>query len=374
MRAAARQLHGMWAAVRRVVGASTRTTSTRAARRVTERMLERVARRSRASACSSSRAARAASGWPPRALVAPGGEVVLSDVAAEMTAIAARAGRRARARQRAARASSTSSSIDEPDASYDVVLCREGLMFVPDPARGAREIRRVLRPGGRVAIAVWGPRERNPWLGARVRRGQRADRHAGAAARRARPVLARRRRRARRVLLPTPGSRDVAVGELPTPLRAGSFEEWWARTSALAGPLASILASLPEPAHGRAPDRRLREAVASTRRRRGSRSPGLTLIASAAPVSAAVVLGARNLGAAITRDLLAHGVRVACVARTPADLDLSSRPTARWRSSADAADPEPSGAPGYSSAVRNGVRSSGSASSISLVKIRSDRL
>src|SRR4249919_1726966 len=55
--------------------------------------------------------------------------------------------------------------IDEPDASYDVVLCREGLMFASDPDRAAREIRRVLRPGGRAAIAVWGPRERNPWLG-----------------------------------------------------------------------------------------------------------------------------------------------------------------------------------------------------------------
>jgi SAM-dependent methyltransferase len=55
--------------------------------------------------------------------------------------------------------------IDEPNASYDVVLCREGLMFVPEPARAALEIKRVLRPGGRFALAVWGPREHNPWLG-----------------------------------------------------------------------------------------------------------------------------------------------------------------------------------------------------------------
>ena len=38
-------------------------------------------------------------------------------------------------------------------------------MFATDHARAAREIARVLRPGGRAAIAVWGPRERNPWLG-----------------------------------------------------------------------------------------------------------------------------------------------------------------------------------------------------------------
>ena len=56
--------------------------------------------------------------------------------------------------------------IAEPDGSFDVVLCREGLMFASDPAAALTEIRRVLRrPGGRLALAVWGPRERNPWLG-----------------------------------------------------------------------------------------------------------------------------------------------------------------------------------------------------------------
>ena len=42
-----------------------------------------------------------------------------------------------------------------PDASFDVVYCQFGLMFVPEPLRALREMRRVLRPGGRVGIAVW---------------------------------------------------------------------------------------------------------------------------------------------------------------------------------------------------------------------------
>ncbi len=39
------------------------------------------------------------------------------------------------------------SSIDRPDGSFDVVACRMGLMFTPDPAVAFGEIRRVLVPG-----------------------------------------------------------------------------------------------------------------------------------------------------------------------------------------------------------------------------------
>ena len=69
--------------------------------------------------------------------------------------------RRPRGRRR--RASRTSASriivfeeIDEPDGAFDVVLCREGLMFAIDPARACAEAARVLRPGGRIAAAAWG--------------------------------------------------------------------------------------------------------------------------------------------------------------------------------------------------------------------------
>jgi SAM-dependent methyltransferase len=50
-----------------------------------------------------------------------------------------------------------------PDAEFDVVLCSLGLMYVPDPARAVREMRRVLRPGGRLVLSVWGQRSRCGW-------------------------------------------------------------------------------------------------------------------------------------------------------------------------------------------------------------------
>ena len=42
-----------------------------------------------------------------------------------------------------------------PDASFDVVLCQQGLQFFPDRALAVREMRRVLDEGGRLALSVW---------------------------------------------------------------------------------------------------------------------------------------------------------------------------------------------------------------------------
>ena len=50
------------------------------------------------------------------------------------------------------------------DASVDGILCRWGLMLVPEMDAAAAEIRRVLRPGGRAALAVWGSPDDNDWM------------------------------------------------------------------------------------------------------------------------------------------------------------------------------------------------------------------
>lgn len=95
-------------------------------------------------------------------LIAPGGTLICSDGAEAMLAVA---------RERAQQLGITNVEfrqlelewIDLEAASVDAALVRWGIMLVVDPEAAAREIRRVLRPGGRVALAVWDAAARNPW-------------------------------------------------------------------------------------------------------------------------------------------------------------------------------------------------------------------
>ena len=48
--------------------------------------------------------------------------------------------------------------------TFDVVICRLGVMLFPDPAAAIREMLRAAKPGGTIALAVWGPRDSNPFF------------------------------------------------------------------------------------------------------------------------------------------------------------------------------------------------------------------
>jgi hypothetical protein len=71
----------------------------------------------------------------------------------------------------------------------------------------------------------------------------------------------------------------VTVGEHPVPLHARSFDEWWSRTSALAGPLSNILAAMPSEVVDGIRNR-LIEATREYETADGLEFPGLTLLAS----------------------------------------------------------------------------------------------
>ena len=95
-------------------------------------------------------------------LVRPGGTLISTDVAEPMLEIA-----RTRAKQQGITNVTFKQFdlqwVDLETASVDAVLCRWGVMFASDPAAALKEFRRVLRPGGRAALAVWADPALNPW-------------------------------------------------------------------------------------------------------------------------------------------------------------------------------------------------------------------
>jgi SAM-dependent methyltransferase len=93
--------------------------------------------------------------------VHPGGSVLASDVAPGMVELI-RAG--AAGHPEIEVAQIDANDIPLAGGSFDAIAFRMGLMLLPEPARALAECRRVLAPGGRIAIAVWAGPQFNPWL------------------------------------------------------------------------------------------------------------------------------------------------------------------------------------------------------------------
>jgi ubiquinone/menaquinone biosynthesis C-methylase UbiE len=102
------------------------------------------------------------SGFLAAELVKPGGKLISSDASRAMLGVAS-----GRARDLGVTNAEFKQLelewIDLPTASVDAVLCRWGLMFALDPAVALTETRRVITPGGKLALSVWDEAQKNPW-------------------------------------------------------------------------------------------------------------------------------------------------------------------------------------------------------------------
>jgi SAM-dependent methyltransferase len=159
------------------------------------------------------------------------------------------------------------------------VLCRFGYMLMARPGAALAETRRVLRPGGPVALAVWSAPERNPWIsigfGLLVERGLMPPPEPGAPS-----PFALASEEHTRSLLEGAAFGDVRTEEVPVRFPFRDLDDYMTFASDTGGPAALVLRDMPD-GEREALKAQLGVAFESFRTDRGYVLPGLALTAAA---------------------------------------------------------------------------------------------
>jgi SAM-dependent methyltransferase len=183
-------------------------------------------------------------GFDAASIVGEGGRLISTDFSPDMVDVARRRGGEVGLENVDYRVMDAE-SIDLDADSIDGVLCQSGYMLMADPAAALAETRRVLRPGGRLALSVWGTPERNPWaaIGGMIliQRGHMPPPEPGAPG-----IFSMASEERTRELLEGASFASVRMEEVPVRFPFRDLDEYQAWVTEVAGAFAVVVRGLPE--------------------------------------------------------------------------------------------------------------------------------
>jgi SAM-dependent methyltransferase len=204
--------------------------------------------------------------------IAREGHVVLTDLAPRMLAAARRAADACGLTNVEVREASAD-ALPFDDDTFDSVTCRFGLMFVPDVTATVRELVRVLRPGGRVCVAVWAEPAKNPWvtvpmgaIGSEIPMPPPAPDGPGIFRCAAPGAISS--------VFSALGLKQVTETEVGVVQATDSTDDHWAMTNEVSAPIAAAMAALDNETRQRVRTR-MEEALRPFRTPEGVRLPGV---------------------------------------------------------------------------------------------------
>lgn len=183
-------------------------------------------------------------GFAAAAILGDNGRLISTDFSPEMVEVARRRGNELALGNVDYRVIDAE-RIELDSDSVDGVLCQSAYMLAADPAAALAETRRVLRPGGRLALSVWGSPERNPWasIGGMIliERGHMPPPEPGAPG-----VFSMASEERTRALLDGAGFRSVRTAEVPVHFGFRSLEDYEQWITDVGGPFAVLVRALRE--------------------------------------------------------------------------------------------------------------------------------
>jgi ubiquinone/menaquinone biosynthesis C-methylase UbiE len=177
--------------------------------------------------------------------IGPNGKLISTDYVVEMVE-AARRGAAARGLSNVDCRVMDAQNVELPEDSVDSVLCRFGLMLMPDPSAALDGIRRVLRPAGRFAYSVFGAPDRNAWITTMAGAIMACGHNVGADPFAPGGLFSLAEPNRNRELLASAGFADLKLEEIAGAISFDDLDDYWTFQSSISGRFAILLASLTE--------------------------------------------------------------------------------------------------------------------------------